>query len=197
MKLVLASASASRARLLAAAGIAAVREAAGIDEDAIKAACRRDGRDAGSCAVALADAKALRVGARHPNALVIGADQILECDGRWFDKPADRAAARAQLEDLRGRAHELATAACVARDGAVLWHVLERPRLAMRRFSDTFLDDYLDAVGDEALASVGAYQLEGRGVQLFERVEGDFFSILGLPLLPLLRFLRAEGAAPS
>jgi septum formation protein len=173
------------------------REPSRIDEDAVKAAFRAEGADAAGCATALAEAKALRVSARRPGALVIGADQMLVCDGEWFDKPAGRPEARAHLLALRGRAHELVTAACVARDGAVLWRILDRPRLVMRRFSDAFVDDYLDAVGEAALASVGAYQLEGRGVQLFAAVEGDFFAILGLPLLPLLDFLRGHGAVPS
>jgi septum formation protein len=139
----------------------------------------------------------LRVSSRRPGVLVIGADQMLVCSGEWFDKPTHRDDARAHLLALRGRAHELVTAASVARDGAVLWRALERPRLVMRRFSDTFVEAYLDAIGDAAFASVGAYQLEGRGVQLFAVVEGDFFAILGLPLLPLLDFLRGHGLVPS
>jgi septum formation protein len=195
--LVLASASASRARLLEAAGLALLCEPSRVDEDEIKAAFRASGADAADCAMALAEAKALRVSGRRPGALVIGADQMLVCDGRWFDKPADRAEARAHLALLRGRAHELVTAACIARDGAVLWRVLDRPRLVMRRFSDAFVETYLDAVGEAALLSVGAYQLEGPGVQLFAAVEGDFFAVLGLPLLPLLDILRSHGVVPS
>jgi septum formation protein len=197
LALALASASVSRARLLEAAGLTVLCEPSRIDEDEIKAAFRASGAGAEACATALAEAKALRVSGRRPGVLVIGADQMLVCEGRWFDKPADRREARAHLLSLRGRAHELVTAACVARDGAVLWRVLERPRLVMRRFSDAFAEAYLDAVGDAALASVGAYQLEGRGVQLFAAVEGDFFAILGLPLLPLLDFLRGHGVVSS
>jgi septum formation protein len=195
--LVLASASVSRARLLDAAGLTVVCEPSRIDEDEIKATFRASGANAEACATALADAKALRVSIRRPGALVIGADQMLVCSGEWFDKPTHRDDARAHLLALRGRAHELVTAASVARDGAVLWRALERPRLVMRRFSDTFVEAYLDAIGDAAFASVGAYQLEGRGVQLFAVVEGDFFAILGLPLLPLLDFLRGHGLVPS
>jgi septum formation protein len=190
--LVLASQSAARLRLLAAAGLAVRADPAGIDEDAIKAEYRNGRSD--ECAVALAAAKAARVAPRHPGALVIGADQILECKGVRFDKPRDITEARAQLALLRGHAHELVAAVLVARGGETLWHHVERARLTMRRFSDAFLDDYLAAMGPGICDTVGGYALEGPGVQLFERVEGDYFAILGLPLVPLLAFLRAEGA---
>ena len=146
--------------------------------------------------LALAEAKAVRVAARRERALVIGADQMLVLGRRWFDKPAKPAEAREHLLALRGRRHELVTAVCVARDGTVLWRHLERPGLVMRDFSDAFLDAYLATVGDDVLTTVGAYRLEGRGVQLMARIEGDYFSILGLPLLPLLDFLRGRGAGP-
>src|SRR5690606_10859737 len=122
-----------------------------------------------------------------------GADRMLACAGRWFGKPADRAAARAQLLALRGRTHDLVTAAVVLRDGTRLWQHVERASLTMRPVSDAFVESYLAALGDDAMRSVGAYQLEGLGAQLFARVEGDFFTILGLPLLPLLDFLRGHG----
>lgn len=192
-ELVLASASTTRARLLAAAGLKPTIEPADIDEVPIKAACKADGNDAGACAVKLAEAKAQRVASRMPGALVLGADQILVCDGQWFDKPLDRAAARAQLVALRGKRHVLATAAVLVKNGAVIWHALEQPTLTMRRFSDEFLDAYLATAGDAVLMSVGAYQLEGVGIQLMAAVEGDHFAILGLPLLPLLDFLRDSG----
>jgi len=192
-ELVLASASQTRARLLTDAGLKPTIEPADIDEAAIKAACKADGADAGACALKLAEAKAQRVAGRMPGALVLGADQILVCDGQWFDKPANRAAARAQLIVLRGQRHVLATAAVLVKNGAVVWHALEQPALTMRRFSDEFLDAYLAAVGDSILTSVGAYQIEGRGIQLMAAVEGDHFAILGLPLLPLLDFLRDGG----
>jgi septum formation protein len=191
--LVLASASPMRARLLEAAGLKPAIEPAQLDEDAVKAAFKAEGRDAGDCAVALAEAKAKRVAARLPGALVLGADQLLVCDGQWFDKPADRAAARAQLLALRGKRHVLPTAAALVKDGAAIWRALERPALTMRRFSAAFLDAYLAAAGDAALGSVGGYQLEGRGIQLMAAIEGDHFAILGLPLLPLLAFLRDSG----
>jgi septum formation protein len=118
---------------------------------------------------------------------------MLDCAGAWFDKPRDQAAAAAQLAALAGKTHSLETAVCVARDGARLWHHNERARMTMRPLDGAFIAAYLDAVGDRALQSVGVYQLEGLGVQLFSRIDGDFFTILGLPLLPLLDFLRAHG----
>ena len=192
-ELVLASASPTRARLLEAAGLKPTIAPAQLDEQAVKAAFKAEGRDAGDCAVALAEAKAKRVAARMPGALVLGADQLLVCDGQWFDKPADRAAARTQLLALRGKRHVLPTAAALVKDGTAIWRALERPALTMRRFSDAYLDSYLASAGDTALGSVGGYQLEGRGIQLMEAVEGDHFAILGLPLLPLLAFLRDSG----
>ena len=191
--LILASASAARARLLAAAGVAARSDPAGIDESEIKRGYRRKDEQAEACAAALAEAKAVAVSRRHQNLLVIGADQILSCNGEWFDKPRDIAEARAQLERLRGRSHELASAVAVVRDGAPAWRHVERARLTMRRFSDGFLDDYLTAMGEELTFTVGGYALEGLGARLFDTVEGDYFAILGLPLLPLLKYLRSEG----
>jgi septum formation protein len=195
--LVLASQSAARRALLAAAGIAAAVDPADIDEGAIKSAHRAQGKSADDCALALAEAKAAHVSPRHPAQLVIGADQILECGSEWLDKPTDLAAARGQLRFLRGRTHELVAAIAVVLDGALLWHHAERARLTMRAFSDAFLDDYVAAVGERLLATVGGYALEGLGAQLFERVEGDYFAILGLPLMPLLAFLRARGAVAT
>ena len=192
--LVLASASRARAVLLEQAGLMVTRDAAALDEAAVKARCRRAGQDAAGCATRLAEEKALCVAERHPGALVIGGDQLLVMGEHWFDKPADRAAARSQLLSLRGTRHELVTAAVVCRDGVVLWRHVERPALRMRAFSESFLDAYLAASGDGILAAVGAYEIEGLGAQLFERIEGDYCSILGLPLLPLLGFLRGAGA---
>jgi septum formation protein len=193
---VLASSSRTRAALLAEAGIKVTRDPARIDETEIKAFNRRKGAEAGICAMALAEAKALTVAARHPDTLVIGADQLLDCGGTWLDKPRGRADAREQLVLLRGQSHELATAVCVARGANVIWHDLQRPRLTMRRFSDGFLDSYVAGIGRDDLGAVGAYRLEGPGIQLFERIDGDYFAILGLPLLPLLEFLRGQGQLP-
>jgi septum formation protein len=192
--LVLASASAARARILAAAGISVTVDAANVDEAEIKAAFRRDRRDAGECATALAELKAKRVALRHPGALVIGADQLLDCAGTWLDKSRDAAEARIQLQFLRGKRHNLVSAVCVVSDGAVAWHTVERASLTMRAFTDVFLEEYLAAMGDGTRALVGAYALEGLGAQLFAAIDGDYFAILGLPLLPLLDFLRGRGA---
>jgi septum formation protein len=195
--LILASASAARARLLEAAGIQFRVEPAGVDEWPIKQAFHAQGRQAAGCALALAEAKARWVAERRSRFLVIGADQMLVCGDTWFDKPADLDEARDQLKTLRGRTHELITAACAVQAGTLLWHTVSRPQLTMRKFSDEFLDDYIAAEGSEIRGLVGAFRLEGRGVQLFERIEGDYFAILGLPLLELLSFLRDRGEIPS
>ena len=189
--LVLASASASRA------GVPFVKDASAVDEDEIKRAMRGEGAGADDLAVALAELKARQVGRRHPGALVVGSDQVLVCEDRWFDKPADRAAARAQLLDLRGKSHSLISAAVVLQGGERLWHHIGRARLTVRPFSEAFLDEYLDQAGNAVLGSVGAYQLEGLGAQLFSRVDGDYFTILGMPLLPLLDFLRNHGVVTA
>lgn len=188
---ILASGSAARRMLLQAAGITFTVRPAAVDETAIKAAMRTSGADAGEAAMALADAKAARV--RDEAALVIGADQLLVCDGAWFDKPPDLPTARAQLLQLRGRRHELATAVTCWRGGRPVWHHLAHPALTMRAFSDEFLDAYLAAEGEVLLSSVGGYRLEGPGAQLFDAAEGDHAAVLGLPLLPLLGFLRQHG----
>jgi len=191
--IILASASTARARLLAAAGVPFTIEPAAIDEERIKRASREAGSSAMTCARALAVEKARDVSARHPEALVIGGDQILVVGDEWFDKPTNLAEARAQLLWLRGRAHVLATAACVVRSDKQLWHATCAPEMTMRSFSEAFLDRYIAAEGDALLGSVGAYRLEGLGVQLFKRMIGDHFAVLGLPLLELLDFLRSRG----
>lgn len=195
--LVLASASAARARLLADAGIAADCDPAAIDEGAIKQTFRREGRTAADCAARLAEAKALAVAALHPDRLVLGADQLLDCDGDWLDKPTDIADARRQLGMLRGRDHTLVTAAAVVRNRDVLWRALAEPRVTMRCFSDAFLEHYLTAMGERVLRTVGGYEFEGLGAQLIAKIVGDYFAVLGLPLLPLMDFLRDAGALPS
>ncbi len=190
---ILASASASRGALLREAGIAIERDPASVDEDDVKLSFRNQNGSAAQVAEALAELKAQVVSQRYEGALVIGADQMLQCGGVWFDKPVDRDHARGHLIALRGKTHELLSAVCVIRDGECLWRHLESARLTMRPFSDAFLDEYLAAAGKSVCASVGAYRLENRGAQLFSRIEGDYFTILGLPLLPLLGFLVNHG----
>lgn len=179
--------------MLARAGIAAAAMPAALDEHSVKAAARKHGLSAFELALRLAEMKAARVSMRRPDALVIGADQLLDCEGDWFDKPADLAAAALHIRRLRGRTHRLVTAVCCMRNGRTAWHHEEAPVLAMRDVSDEFIAGYVADEGPALLGSVGAYRLEGHGVQLFERIEGDFFTILGLPLLPLLGFLREHG----
>jgi nucleoside triphosphate pyrophosphatase len=188
--IVLASGSATRARLLRAAGIAFATDVPAIDEAEVKHSLKAAGAAPAAIAETLTELKAQRISRRHPGALVLGADQVLDCAGEVYDKPADLAAARQQLLALRGRKHELISAVVVLRDGARIWHHAGRAGLTMRDFSDDFLDRYLADAGAAVLSSVGAYQLEGPGAQLFQRIEGDYFTILGLPLLPLLDFLR-------
>jgi len=195
--LVLASASSARARLLRDAGVAFTIDPADLDEGRIKAEQHARGATALFCAAELACAKAQAVAMRNRDALVIGADQILALDDAWFDKPLDRVAAREQLVRLGGRTHTLATAVCVCRNSELVWQASSEPRLTMRRFSDRFLDDYIAAEGEAIVGSVGAYRIEGRGVQLFAAVEGDHFAIQGLPLIALLTWLRDAGALPA
>ena len=190
--LILASVSQSRRTMLAAAGVSFSAEAPGVDEEAVKDSLKAEAATPAAIAETLAELKARKVSLRHPDAFVIGADQVLDCDGTMYDKPPDVAAARRQLQSLRGRAHRLTASVVVARGDARLWHRTEVATLHMRPFTDAFLDGYLARVGDAACRSVGAYQLEGLGAQLFTRVEGDYFTILGLPLLPLLDFLRGH-----
>lgn len=196
MTLILASGSAARKAMLEAAGLTFEIDKPRVDEEAAKATLRAEGLKPRDQADALAELKALSVSNRR-DGYVIGADQMLAIEGETLDKPADRDEARAHLQRLRGRSHELMTAAVVAKEGTVIWRHIETPRLRMRTFTDAFLDDYIARAGDHVLSSVGAYQLEGLGAQLFERVDGDYFSVLGLPLLPLLAFLREHGKAPA
>jgi len=195
--LVLASRSAARSRMMAAAGLSFSTASADIDERQHELQLPEAERTPDRIAAFLARAKAQAVCRQFPDAVVVGADQTLDLDGESFVKPNDLAEARHQLQRLRGQSHVLHSSVACVRDGEVAWEWVETARLTMRDFSDAFLDDYLAVAGSRAISSVGAYHLEGVGVQLFERVEGDFFTILGLPLLPLLTYLRSVGIAAS
>jgi septum formation protein len=196
-KLILASQSASRRTLLTAAGLGFDCMPARVDEDAVKQAALAEGASADEAALTLASLKAERVARRRPDALVIGADQILVCEGAWFDKPADMAEAGEHLRRLRGRTHTLVTAVVCQRGDMPVWQHVATPRLTMREYSDGFLREYLLAEGEALLSSVGAYRLEGLGVHLFNRIEGEHAAILGLPLLALLGFLHQHGVLPG
>ena len=178
--------------MLEKAGISFIREPANIDENEIKQEHQSRGSSDEQTALALAETKARHVSMRRRGDLVIGADQILECQGDWLRKPADRKEALQTLRKLRNRTHLLVSAVAATRDGICLWRHVDRARLTMRPFTDEFLRLYLNETGDEVLASVGAYRIEGLGIQLFSQIEGDHFTILGMPLLPLLDFLRRD-----
>lgn len=193
MAIILASASPARQAILKNAGLTVSSQPAGIDERAAEEPLIKSGAGADDLAQALAMIKARHVSEQHPADLVIGADQVLEIEGERLSKPADMTAARRQLLKLAGKAHHLHSAVACCRDGAVIWQHMETVRLTMRPLTPAEIGRYLAKVGASALTSVGAYQIEGPGIQLFERIEGDYFAILGLPLLPLLTFLRARG----
>jgi septum formation protein len=194
---ILASASEVRARLLRNAGVPFTVEVARIDEDMIKESLLQEGAAPRDIAVALAELKAQKVSASHPDALVVGADQVLVFCGRIVNKSLDLAEARALLKTLSGKSHELISAAALAREGAVVWRSVSAVKMQMRSFSDAFLDNYLASYGEEILSSVGAYKFETEGAQLFSGYSGDYFAILGLPLLPLLNALREFGMLPA
>ena len=195
-RLILASGSRARREMLVAAGLMFEVLPADVDEVAIRERLHADapGIDPGEVAGALARAKAEDVARRRPEARIVGADQVLVLGNRLFEKPQDVAAARAQLLELRGQTHELVSAVAIAEGEAVVWSTLTRARMTMRPFTEDFLDGYLARAGDRVTEAVGAYQLEGLGLQLFDRIDGDYFTILGLPMLPLLEALRARGA---
>lgn len=196
--LILASASRARAAMLKAVGIEVALQPAAVDEGELKVSIRAAGGSAGEAALALAELKAQRIAiAASPEAIVLGADQILTSDDQWFDKPESREAAGAQLARLAGKPHDLHTAVVGFRGQARIWHHLDRTRLWMRALSPDFLEHYLDAVGDDVQETVGGYHIERLGPHLFTRIEGDHFAILGLPLLPTLAFLRDQGIVCS
>lgn len=188
---ILASGSASRRALLANAGVVATAVKPNVDEDTAKVSMRAEGLSVAEQAMALAEMKALAVSPAN-DGLVIGGDQILALGRRAFDKPDGLDGVRQHLRDLSGQTHTLETAIAVADKGLVIWRHLAQPQLTMRSLSDDFIDHYVSSVGEDACRTVGGYMLEGLGSQLFSKIEGDYFSILGLPLLPLLEFLRGQ-----
>ncbi|MCF6328589.1 MAG: Maf family protein [Henriciella sp.] len=190
--IILASGSASRRALLTGAGVEDTCVKPNVDEDAAKATMRGDGVSVRDQAMHLAELKSVKVSRSQPG-FVIGGDQMLNLDGEALDKPADMNAAASHLHRMSGHTHILETAIVISENGAPVWRYLARPKLTMRTLSDSFIADYLDECGEALLTTVGAYQLEGKGAQLFTRIEGDYFSILGLPLLPLLDYLRTRG----
>lgn len=192
LDVILASGSESRRRLLANAGVEAVAVRPNIDEDAAKAAMRQAATSVRDQAMQLAELKVIKVSRARPG-LVIGGDQMLSIDDDALDKPKDLDEAKSHLRRLSGRSHRLETAIVVADGGAVIWRHLARPKLTIRTLSEAFIDNYVADCGDALLTTVGAYQLESKGAQLFSHIEGDYFSILGLPLLPLLDYLRTRG----
>ncbi len=198
-RLILASTSAARRTMLQAAGLAFEVYPANVDEDAIRSlmVTESDCVEAGDVASVLAAEKALVVSGAHPGALVIGSDQILALGRRMFSKAETVAEARDHLDRLRGRTHELVSAVALARDGEIVWQTVDSAQMTMRPFSDEFLGRYLEKAGDSTLKSVGCYHLEGLGVQLFEKIDGDYFTILGMPLLPLLTELRNQGVVTA
>lgn len=193
--IILASGSAIRAEILRGAGVPFSVARPDVDEDVIKKEAAAEGLALEETAMRLAEAKCL-ADDHASEALVVGSDQILEFRGEAYDKPRTMDEARARLLDMRGRPHTLINAVAVARDGAVVWRHLDRPKLFMRRFNAEEIDAYLTASGADILHSVGAYQVEKLGARLFERIEGDYYAVLGLSLYPLLGFLRGEGAIP-
>ncbi len=195
--IVLASSSSIRAALLRNAGLEIATHPARVDEAAVRAALEAEGAPPRDLADTLAEMKAERVARRHPEALVIGCDQVLAFQGQAFGKPEDAAELRAQLLALRGRTHQLLSAAVVFEDGRPVWRHVGQARLTMRDYSDAWLDGYLARNGADLLDSVGGYKLESEGVRLFSAIEGDYFTILGLPLIPLLGWLGELGSIPA
>lgn len=190
---VLASGSRFRAGLLRNAGVPFTIDVPGVDEGSVRDSLRAEQATTEDVATVLAELKAIAISRKHPDALVIGSDQMLDCGGVWFEKPVDRDHAQATLKALSGKTHRLVTAVVVARAGSRIWHAMDSVTMRMRPLSEDFIQQYLDVVGEGVFDSVGAYQLEGLGAQLFTGVEGDYFTVLGLPLLQLLEFLRTHG----
>jgi nucleoside triphosphate pyrophosphatase len=193
-RIILASASEIRAKMLRNTGVRFTVERARIDEDALKAALLAEHVKPRYVADHLAEMKALRLSRKFPDAIIIGSDQVLAFDGQLLSKAKDRSELRAQLKSLRGNSHHLYSAAVVVQNGQPLWRYVGQTRLWMRGFTDQYLDAYLAAEGDDLLHCVGGYKLESKGIRLFEKIEGDYFNVLGMPLLELLNHLATIGS---
>jgi septum formation protein len=194
---ILASGSATRQDMLRSAGVPFEADRPDVDESALKSDCRARGFSVAETAEALALAKARQVAPRHPGRIVLGGDQMLECGEDWFDKPVDRAAAARQLMKLSGRTHKLHTATVALKGDQLIWRNVDVAAMTVRPITPDFVEAYLDRAGDTILSSVGGYQVEGLGIQLFSAIDGSHFTILGMALLPLLAFLRTEGVLDS
>lgn len=197
--IILASGSKIRAEMLIGAGLSFDIHPADIAEDSVKQGILQDRSEIDNAEIALilANLKAVHISREFPESLVIGSDQILDLEGEIFDKPTDRSQARSQLMILSGRSHELISAVSVALHGKEVWHHVDRARLFVRDLTEEFVDGYLDRIGDAAYTSPGSYQVEGIGIQLFDHMDGNHYTILGMPLLPLLKFLRFQKMVPS
>ena len=191
-EIILASASKTRAALLENAGIKVTCIAANVDEDEVKESLKLEGASAVMVAETLAELKAQSISRKHPGKMIIGADQTLDCEGRWFDKPVSMDEVRENLRFFRGKTHRLNAGICVVKDGQRLWHLNDPAEMKVRQFSEEWLEWYIKTAGPEICESVGGYRLEGPGAQLFDAVRGDYFTVLGLPLLPLMQFLRGH-----
>ena len=192
-KLILASGSTTRHKMLTDAGVSFDVQKPAVDEEAVKAALIQEGASPRDIADALGDLKARSVAMMHPDAYVLGSDQILVEGKRIFSKAENRAQAKETLQQLSGKSHYLISSAVIYQGGQAIWRTLDQVKLTMRPLGDAFIEDYLDQIGDAAFWSVGSYQIEGRGAQLFTRVDGSHFTVLGMPLLPVLDFLRLHG----
>ena len=194
---VLASGSSTRRAMLNAAGLSFIVDVPNVDEDEIRTDLLAQGSDGRIIALRLAEEKARRVSPRHTSKLVLAADQTLVCEGRLYAKPVDRGQAARCLAELSGKTHELASAAVIASNGEILWRELATAQLTVRRLSPEFIARYVENAGEAVLRNVGSYALESLGAQLFSRIDGDYFTILGLPLLKVLDFLRGRGIVPT